>query len=412
MVSRCRAAIAALAVTLVVVGTGTVGTVERALAQPASAPPPSIQRDIEYGEPGDARNRLDAFVPQDGKTNRPAVVLVHGGGWTGGDKVALAPDALYFAVNGFVAFSITYGVDESSRWPEELEDSQRAVRWVQDNAATYGVDPSRIGLLGSSAGGNLAMLVGTHGVDGDHPPVRAVASWSGPTNLTTLAITNIGGDVLAAPPTVPIPGAETPPGCAGAGQSACIGVIGPQYIQAFMGCTLEDCPDRYRDASPVFSVTPTTPPMFLAGAEIDLVPAEQNLEMANALMAAGVASSLLLVSGENHAEAFRAAALPPTLEHFRRYLVDGAGPKVPVGTPPSVVAGSAPLPPLGADGRFPVPAIPEVATRTGIIGYVWRHAAWFMVGGAVLIVLLVVLVLRRGRRPAPSGAGGRTVTDA
>lgn len=401
-VSAVRATVAAAVVGLVLVLAAVPGG-----ATTAAAPAPAITRDIDYSGGTSDHNHLDAYVPQSGTGNRAAVVLVHGGGWTTGDKQKMAPDAAYLAAAGYAAFSISYGVDELPRWPGELEDAQMAVRWVQDHANEYGLDPTRVGIFGGSAGGNLAMLVGTAGTGEDHPPVKAVVSWSGPSDLTTLAVTNIPGDELATPSTVPIPGAEIPPGCVGT--TTCLGVYGPQFIQAYMDCTLRECPEQYREASPVFGVTASTPPMYVASAEQDLVPVEQAYEMVNALTAGGIASKLQVVPGEGHADSYRAQAQQPTLDFLHRYLIEDADPHVPTNAPPSVVPGSAPLPPLDAAGRLPTPAVPAAANpRTGVFGFVARNIRWFVRGAVVLgLVVLVVIVVtaRRRRRPNPGRTG-------
>jgi acetyl esterase/lipase len=383
------------------VGVLLLTTMAGTAAPAAAQAQPKVTPNLDYGADNDDHTQLDVVEPADGKTNRPAVVVIHGGGWTGGSRVETLPDAMALAQHGFVAFSIDYRLDVTPRWPTELEDVQRAVRWVQDNAATYGVDPGNVGILGSSAGGNLAMLVGTDGTGNGHAPVKAVASWSGPTNLTTISITNIDGGTLASPPTVPIPGAQTPPGCVG--DPACIGMLGPNYIQAFMDCTLPECPEQYRDASPVFKASASTPPMFLAGAEVDLVPMEQNYEMANALTDVGVASQLLLVAGEQHGDSFRNVATQPTIDFFTTYLVQHQDPHVAKGSPPSTASGSDGLPPFDAEGRLPVPAIPdEAAPRTGLSGLIARHRSLSIGLGAVVAVVAVALVLAllSGRRRA------------
>jgi acetyl esterase len=397
--SGVRRALALVAGILLVLLAGVTGPGSPSAAAQASAP--KVTPNLDYGAAGDRQTQLDVVEPTDGKTNRPAVVVVHGGGWTGGSRAETLPDATALAQHGFVAFSIDYHLDVTPRWPTELEDVQRAVRWVQDNAATYGVDPSNVGILGSSAGGNLAMLVGTDGTGDGHAPVKAVASWSGPTNLTTISITNIDGATLAAPPTVPIPGAQVPNGCVG--DAACIGMLGPNYIQAFMDCTLPECPEQYRDASPVFKVSSSTPPMFLAGAEVDLVPMEQNYEMANALTVAGVASQLMLVAGEQHGDSFRNVATQPTIDFFTAYLVRHQDPLVAKGSPPATASGSDQLPPFDADGRLPVPAIPaEAAPREGLAGLIARHRSLSIGLGAAIAVVAAALVIAlvSGRRRA------------
>ncbi|MEZ5144520.1 MAG: alpha/beta hydrolase [Acidimicrobiales bacterium] len=130
--------------------------------------PPPDRADVPYGTTADAATVLDVYLPRAGPAEgRPAVLTVHGGGWVGGERSRVAGDAWAFAQAGVVAFNVGYRVAGPDRWPTELLDVQQALRWVQANASTYGVDPARIGLFGSSAGGNLALLAGA--TDGGDP---------------------------------------------------------------------------------------------------------------------------------------------------------------------------------------------------------------------------------------------------
>ncbi|HEX7442550.1 MAG TPA: prolyl oligopeptidase family serine peptidase, partial [Acidimicrobiales bacterium] len=161
---------------------------------------------------------------------------------------------------------------------------------------------------GVSAGGNLAMLVGTGGSgDPKLPPIRAVATWSGFSDLT----------ILATPDGRPHP-ADPPSGCMG--QSICIGISSPGALTDFVGCTLEQCPSRYVAASPVSQVTKTTPPMYLTAAQDDFAPFDQSQRMGAALAAKGVAAEAVAVPGAGHAETLKPYALAPTLAFFHRLL--------------------------------------------------------------------------------------------
>lgn len=376
----------------------TARTAPLAPLAPAQAAP-TVTSGVAY-DPGSPNGPLllDVYEPAGSAASRPAVVLVHGGGWTTGDRTQVAPDAQALAEQGIVAFSIDYDLAGPGRWPGQVDDVRTAVRWVQANAATYRVDPTRIGLFGSSAGGNLTMLVATEGLgDPSAPPVKAVVSWSGPADLTTLAPTGVDADALDGPGIGSVAGAETPSGCVG--DPACLGVIDPQAIQAFLGCTVDDCPQTYVDASPSYQVTAGSPPMLLVSAETDLVPAEQSYEMVNALSGAGVANEILVVAGEGHAESYRSTALDPSIAFFSRFLVDGADPRTATGTPPSTVAGSQPLPALVDSYRLPTPEPPpsvqEVLTPTSRRTPVLVGIAVVLVGGAAIAL---VRARRRHRR--------------
>ena len=393
---RSRGAGVARAVSTLIVAVVTAAVPAPSSAaptQPATGPP-TVTSGVDYSTGGAGSLLLDVYEPAGTATALPAVVLVHGGGWTSGDRTQVAPDATAFAQAGMVAFSIEYDENGPNLRRDELEDVQAAVRWVQANAGTYRVDPTRIGLFGSSAGGNLVMLVATQGIGAEGaPPPKAVATWSGPSDLTTLAPTGIDATQLTGGPGT-VAGAGTPSGCVG--DDICLGVIDPQAIQAYLGCTIEVCPQTYLDASPAFQASGSTPPMLLVSAQRDLVPAEQSYEMVNALGAVGVANEILLVAGEGHAESYRDTALAPTTAFFTRYLADGADPRTPITAPPSTVAGSEPLPPLGADNRLPTPSPPAAvqAILTPASGLRW----WIGAGVTAVAVVVAIVVVRRRRR--------------
>ena len=109
-------------------------------APPASAPatlPANVQTDIEYGRVGDYRLLLDTCAPG-GDGPFPVVIIVHGGGWSGGDKERdITPLMQPFTSAGFTWFSINYRLAPKNRWPACFEDVQTAIRWVKANAAHY-----------------------------------------------------------------------------------------------------------------------------------------------------------------------------------------------------------------------------------------------------------------------------------
>ncbi len=93
---------------------------------------------------------------------RPAIVLIHGGGWSGGTRDLLAPHARWFAGKGLVAVNISYRLTAAPgvRLPDCVADAQAAVAWVRAHAADWGIDPARIAVAGESAGGHLAACAG------------------------------------------------------------------------------------------------------------------------------------------------------------------------------------------------------------------------------------------------------------
>src|SRR6478672_9630334 len=123
------------------------------------------ERGVAYGSAEDEPLLLDLFRPPARAAPRPAVVLVHGGGMWTGSRADMADPARQLARAGYVAVCIDYRlvdlVTGRHPWPAQLDDAQRAVRWVRANAFRYGVDPARVGAYGWSAGGQLAALRGT-----------------------------------------------------------------------------------------------------------------------------------------------------------------------------------------------------------------------------------------------------------
>ncbi|MBS1788827.1 MAG: alpha/beta fold hydrolase [Acidobacteria bacterium] len=114
-----------------------------------------VKTDIEYAQAGGESLKLDAFIPE-GKGKFPAAIFVHGGGWSGGDKMG-GNDPLFvpLANRGIAWFTINYRLAPKHNYPAPIEDVHAAVRWVKAHAAEYNIDPNRIALVGESAGGQI-----------------------------------------------------------------------------------------------------------------------------------------------------------------------------------------------------------------------------------------------------------------
>src|SRR4029450_11690052 len=119
------------------------------------------QKGVEDGKPGGHSLLLDVHVP-DGPEPFPAAILVHGGGFDGGNRATnMAPTFQPLADAGFVWFSIDYRMAPEFRFPEAREDVDAAITWVKANARTYKVDPAKIVLAGESAGAFLVNYAAT-----------------------------------------------------------------------------------------------------------------------------------------------------------------------------------------------------------------------------------------------------------
>ncbi len=119
-----------------------------------------IKRDIVYKSIGGRDLHLDAFFkPQ--KELRPAIILVHGGGWKSGNKTMQQPLAQQLAERGWVCFTVEYRLSLEAQFPEGIKDVKSAVKYVRFNAESFGVDASKIAVLGCSSGAQMASLIAT-----------------------------------------------------------------------------------------------------------------------------------------------------------------------------------------------------------------------------------------------------------
>ena len=231
----------------------------------------ALETDLAYRK-GNEKWRLDLAYPEaKSKTRRPGLVIVHGGGWRGGDKGGgqWRSIPLQYAAEGYVCISVNYRLTDEAPFPACVEDVKCAVRWLRANADKYGLDPSRIGAYGNSAGAHLVAMLGLVGPDarlegdgpyGDGPYkeqsslVQAVCCSATPTDFC-----NWGG-----------------PGKSFRGESTLL--AGPS----------EGLDDRKRQASPISHVGPDAPPFLIIHGNADrTVPFTQGKLFAEALKKAG-----------------------------------------------------------------------------------------------------------------------------
>jgi acetyl esterase/lipase len=124
----------------------------------------------------------------------PVIVWIHGGGWRNGDKSSGSRLAEFVGTGNFVGVSVGYRLSGEAVWPAQIHDCKAAIRWVRAHAKEHGIDPERIGLWGSSAGGHLVSLLGTssdieeldgeNGTPGVSSRVKCVVDYCGPSQMT------------------------------------------------------------------------------------------------------------------------------------------------------------------------------------------------------------------------------------
>ena len=134
----------------------------------------TVTQNIPYRNGASQAWKLDMAMPANfGEKMRPAIVIVHGGGWRAGSK----EDRVYqnfmidYAQKGYVTININYRLTDESPFPACIEDVKCAVRWLRAHAKEYNIDPQRIGAFGHSAGAHLALMLAmtpkSAGLEGD-----------------------------------------------------------------------------------------------------------------------------------------------------------------------------------------------------------------------------------------------------
>ena len=242
-----------------------------------------VAEDLEYGTREDGTLlTLDVCSPAPDAlvSARPAVVSIHGGSWARGDKANAdwRNVCMWLASEGFVAASVNYRLVPDARFPAAIDDVALAVEWLRapEQVERFGIDPTRIGAFGGSAGGNLASLLGTSGEGplDEGMRVAAVAELSAPVGLGAAELVADGASPWLR------------------------GIVG-EYLGCEPGAGIDACPQQ-ADASPATRVDPSDPPFFIGHSEQEVVPVGQSQRFAATLGAAGVPVELAIVPGVEH----------------------------------------------------------------------------------------------------------------
>jgi acetyl esterase/lipase len=174
--------------------------------------------DVVYADRGGRALHLDVYKPSAAVDQRTAILVLHGGGWRGGDRKAMRPRCEALARHGFTALAAEYRFVDEAAWPHQIADVRAAVGWTHSNAPDLGIDTDKIVLQGHSAGAHLSLVtagtwrsreLGAAAGDPDscvgsvaavvayYPPVRFTAGRPFPTldgPMTPDAIKSVKGD--------------------------------------------------------------------------------------------------------------------------------------------------------------------------------------------------------------------------
>jgi acetyl esterase/lipase len=250
-------------------------------------------RDVVYAAPWGFRPlMLDVTVPR-GDGPHPTIVFIHGGAWAAGHPTIT--NSVYrkmdffgrFHKAGFAVARVAYRFSAEAKFPTQLHDCKSAIRFLRKHAAILGLDANRFGVMGDSAGGHLATLVGLtskgkalEGKVGEtkgSSAVSCVVNWFGPTDFLTMQKQKLKLKSLS----------NTD--AANSAESLLIG--GPVQRRK----------KEARAASPITYVHKGAPPMLLQYGDKDrLVPFEQGLALFEALKAKRCDVTLQRIAGADH----------------------------------------------------------------------------------------------------------------
>ncbi len=271
-------------------------------APPKLAVPDNVilETEIEYANPDGQHLKLDMARPKTGEGPFPAILCIHGGGFRAGSRQSYDGLCIKLAEHGYVAATVSYRLAPKYQFPAAVHDVKAAVRWLRGNAKKYHLDPTRIGVVGGSAGGHLAQFLGvTAGVkpfEGDEgnldqsSQVACVVNYYGPSDFTK----SYGKSVDAA-----------------------------QVLPLFLGGNLEQARHRHILSSPLYWVTPAAAPtLCIHGTEDKYVAHEQAVWLVDRLKAADVEAQLLTLEGAGHGFQGKDAATAEKamLAFFARHL--------------------------------------------------------------------------------------------
>lgn len=221
------------------------------------------------------QHRLDLCLPAPSATPTAAVLLIHGGGWSGGDKSDMAWHCRYFAAHGVLAASAGYRLADGrpeNGWPAQLIDVQLAVRWLRANSDGLNINPARICAYGHSAGGQLAVWLA---VESRIFPDALARELAGISPKVSCAVDNFG--LFQLTPDMP-------------GYKLLFSRLFPRESEASLS--------NAATLSPVASVRAATSPIFIShGTRDRLAPLSQSLMLFHALNRCRVRSFLSVFEG-------------------------------------------------------------------------------------------------------------------
>jgi acetyl esterase/lipase/acylphosphatase len=227
-------------------------------------------KDLSYAKIGD-KEKLDIYLPAEGKGPYPVIIYIHNGAWSAGSKTP--GSALEGIKKGYAVIALGYSLSQNAKFPRQIYEIKAAIRWLRANSKDYKLNSDKIAVWGDSAGGHLAALAGTTGdVNSLEDPgmgnpkqscrVQAVVDWYGPIDLLNLVR-----------------------------QQKEAGIMNSMFsdsdfsdLTQFLGAPMSKIPELAKQATPSSFISKDDPPFFIQHGKTDaIVPYQQSVDFATKL---------------------------------------------------------------------------------------------------------------------------------
>lgn len=236
-----------------------------------------IRHDVTYAKYGERTLEMDIYRFGKEKKILPGIICIHGGGWAKGTRASHSEIAQALAARGYVTATISYRLSGEAPFPAAIQDCKAAVRFFRAQASELGIDPNKIGAIGSSAGGHLTALLATSNGsrklegDGGNPEfssrIQAAVPMGAQTDFLSERTRQISRERL--------------------------------IWKQFMNGSLEDRPEAYGLASPLEHLDKSDPPCLIICGEMDDESTRAE-EFRARMKSLNIPSALKVISGAPH----------------------------------------------------------------------------------------------------------------
>ena len=257
--------------------------------------------DVFYGRIDNLDIEGTLFLPAEAVSlQKPAVLFIHGGGWRNGTRQRFFQWAEKMTISGMAAFCISYRLSHEGIYPAAIQDAKCAVRFLRANAAKYGLNPDRIGAVGTSAGAHLAACLATTGN-------KKIKTWEDKGGFADYA-SHINAAVL-------LNGEFDVPGWWKYGQYN-------DFMLDFIGKSYDEAPGLYAEASPITHIdSQTCPCLLIHGEEDKIAPICQSVDFYRQILLKGGNADLIRVPEAGHAWFYNEPYNSQCINYTSNYMI-------------------------------------------------------------------------------------------